>query len=152
MSPASWTHLPPRARASALGSQNHRANSHWLSILHMLMYVFKCYFLKLSHPLLLPLSPKVCPLHLCLLCCPACRITGAIFLDSIYALIYDICLCLSYLLHSNIISIQYNIVIISPFHCWVCPAVNSKIPMLPKLRADSTHLWLSHTFWYCPGP
>ena len=36
-----------------------------------------------SHPLLL-LSPKVCSLHLCLLCCLARRTVGTIFLDSVY--------------------------------------------------------------------
>ena len=54
------------------------------SILHMVMYMFQCCSLKSSHPFLLPLNSKVCSLHLCLLCCPARRITGTIFLDSIY--------------------------------------------------------------------
>ena len=46
------------------------------------MYMFQCYSLKSSHPLL-PLSPRVCSLRLCLLCCPACRVIGTIFLNSI---------------------------------------------------------------------
>ena len=46
--------------------------------------MFQCYFLKLSHSLLLPLSPKVCSLCLCLLCCPAHRIVDAIFVDYLY--------------------------------------------------------------------
>ena len=73
-----------------------------LSILHMVMYMFQCYSFKLSHPLLLALSPKVDSLHFCLLCCPAYRIISTIFLDSIYiyALIYSIFLSLSDLLHS----------------------------------------------------
>ena len=33
------------------------------------MCKFQCYSLKSSHPLLLPLSPKVCSLRLYLLCC-----------------------------------------------------------------------------------
>ena len=33
--------------------------------------------------------------HLCLLCCPACRIISTIILGSIHVLIYDICLSLS---------------------------------------------------------
>ena len=49
----------------------------------MVMYMFQCCSLKSSHPCLLPLSPKVCVLHLCLLCCPACRIVITIFLKSI---------------------------------------------------------------------
>ena len=50
----------------------------------MLMYMFQCYSLKSSHPVLLPLSPKVCSLCLCLLCCPVCRTVDTIFLDSMY--------------------------------------------------------------------
>ena len=74
----------------------------------MVMYLFQCYSLKSSHPLLLPLSPKVCSLCLCLLCWPACRINSTIFLDSIYTrLIYDICLSLSDLLHSVIIDYRF---------------------------------------------
>jgi len=42
--------------------------------------MFQCYSLKSSHSLLLPLNPKVCSLHLSLLCCPACRTVGIIFL------------------------------------------------------------------------
>ena len=42
--------------------------------------MFQCYSLKSSHPHLLPLSPKVCSLHLCLLCRPACGIVVTIFL------------------------------------------------------------------------
>ena len=61
-----------------------QSNSHWFSILHMVMYIFQSYSLKSSHPLLLPLSPKVCSLCLCLLCCSARRIVRTIFLDSIY--------------------------------------------------------------------
>ena len=74
----------------------------------MVMYLFQCYSLKSSHPLILPLSPKVCSLCLCLLCWPACRIISTIFLDSIYTcLIYDICLSLSDLLHSVIIGYRF---------------------------------------------
>jgi len=54
------------------------------SVLHMVIYMFQCYSLKSSHPCLLPLSPKVCSLHLCLLCCLACRIVITVFLNSIY--------------------------------------------------------------------
>ena len=93
--PPPSTSYPSRLfRAPALGALLHASNSHWLSILHMVMYMFQCYSLKSSHPLLL-LSPKVC---LCLLCCPACRIIGTIFLNSlyIYMLIDSICLSLTY--------------------------------------------------------
>ena len=68
-------HLPPHLiplgchRAPGLRSLRRRANSHWLSILHMVMYMFPCCSLNSSHPLL-PLLSKVCLLRLCLHCCP----------------------------------------------------------------------------------
>ena len=46
--------------------------------------MFQCYSLKSSPPLLLPLSPKVSSLHLCLLFCPACRIIRTVFLNFIW--------------------------------------------------------------------
>ena len=58
--------------------------SNWSSVLHMVSYTSQCYSLKSSHLHFLPLSPKICSLHLCLLCCPACRIIITIFLNSIY--------------------------------------------------------------------
>ena len=64
------SNLPPHPispgyrRAPPLGALCHTWNSHWLSILHMVIYMFQCYSLKSSHPLLFPLSPKVCSLHL----------------------------------------------------------------------------------------
>ena len=73
----------------------HVLNSHWPSVLHMVMCMFQYYSLKSSHPLRLPLSPKVCSLCLFLLCCPACWIIGTIFLNSIY-----MCLHIQYLSHS----------------------------------------------------
>ena len=62
MSPLSCTHLPSSpashpfrwSQSTGLSSLHHAANSHWLSILHMVMYMFQCYSLKLSHPLFLP--------------------------------------------------------------------------------------------------
>ena len=103
--PSPPSHLPPHhiplgcPRAPALGPLLHASNLHWSFYLHMVIYMFQCYFLKTSHPWLIPLSPKVCSLHLCLLCCPACR-SVTIFLIHIYALVYSICLSLSDLLHS----------------------------------------------------
>ena len=73
-------------RAMALGAQLHSSNSHWSSVLHIYIYIyiymFQCYSLKSSQALLPPLSPKVCSLCLCLLCCPACRTVRIIFLNS----------------------------------------------------------------------
>ena len=70
MSPRSWTSLPhhstPRGchREPDLSSLHHRANSHWLSILHMVICIFQCYSLNSSHPLLPSLSPQLCSLCL----------------------------------------------------------------------------------------
>ena len=62
------SHLPPHPtllgchRAPDLSSLHHTANFHLLSILHMVMYMFPCYSLKLSHSLLPLLGPQVCSL------------------------------------------------------------------------------------------
>ena len=73
-----WTcvsHLPPHSisqghpSALALSALSHASNLTWPSILHMVIYMFKCYSLKSSNPFLLPQSLKVCSLHLCLFCC-----------------------------------------------------------------------------------
>ena len=61
----------------------HALNLHWSSISHMVVYMFQCYSLMLSHPRLLPES-KVCSVHLCLFCCLAYRVIITIFLNSIY--------------------------------------------------------------------
>ena len=98
------SHLPPHPiplacpRAPALSTLLHTSNLHWPSVLHMVMFMFQCYCFKLSHPRLLPQSPKVCSLHMCLFCCLAYRIVVAKF--HIYALIYNISVSVSGLLHS----------------------------------------------------
>ena len=94
--------------APALSALLHAWNLHWSSIF---TYTFQCYSVKSSHPRLLPQSPKVCSLHLCLFCCLAYGIIITVFLNStyifhiynafhIYALIYCIAVYLSGLLHS----------------------------------------------------
>ena len=45
----------------------------------MIVYLHQCYPLNLSHPLLLPLCPQVCPLHLNLCSFPANRFISTIF-------------------------------------------------------------------------
>ena len=63
MSPSSWTSLPPPtpshtsrlSKSTELSSPCHSANSHLLSALHMVMYMFPCYCLNSSHPFLPPL-------------------------------------------------------------------------------------------------
>ena len=93
MFPPSWIPLPSPSRLSqstGLSSLCHTINSHLLSILHMEMYMFSCYSLSLSHPLLLLLCPQVCSLHLCLNGCSAYRIISIIILDSICICYYTV--------------------------------------------------------------
>ena len=106
------SHLCPLPTPShchrALASQHHTLNSHWLSILHMVIYMFQCYSLKSSHPLLPLLCPKVCSLCLCLLCCPWSLVLS--FEIIIYMLIFDICLSLTslYMIGSRFIHQNRN--------------------------------------------
>ena len=82
MSSPSWTSLPPPtpshpsrlSQSTGLSSLSHTANSHWQSILHMVMYMFPCYSLHSSHPLPF-LHPASISLLLCLPlhCYPANR-------------------------------------------------------------------------------
>ena len=62
------------------------ANSHWLSVLHMVIYMFQCPSLHSSHPLLSPLCPQVCSLCLHLHCCLASRIISTISRFHIYVI------------------------------------------------------------------
>ena len=71
-------------RAPALSAQLHASNLPLSSISHMVIYVFRCCSLTLSHPCLLPQSPKVWSLSLCLFCYLAYRVIITVFLNSIY--------------------------------------------------------------------
>ena len=95
-------HPIPQGHPSApsLSILFHASNLNWWSISHMIIYMLQCYSLKSSHPRLLPQSPKVCSLHLCLFCCLTYRVIVTIFLNSIYTLIYCIGIFLSDLFHS----------------------------------------------------
>ena len=66
--------------APALSTLSHASNLNWRSIPHMIIYMFQCYSLKSSHLCLLPQSPKVCSLHLCLFCCLTYMVIITIFL------------------------------------------------------------------------
>ena len=82
------SHLPshniplghPRAPAP---SMLYPASDCWFNF-YMIVCMFQCHSPKSSHPLPLPLSPKVHSTHLCLFCCLAYRVIIAIFLNSIY--------------------------------------------------------------------
>ena len=56
--------------APAFSALFHASNLDWCSISYMVIYMFQFYSLKSSHPCLLPQSPTLCSLHLCLFCCP----------------------------------------------------------------------------------
>ena len=75
------------SRALALIALRHVSNLHWSSILHMIIYMFKWYFLKPSHSSLLPQNPKVCYLQLCLFWCLAYRVIAKLH---IYICLYAI--------------------------------------------------------------
>ena len=60
------SHLPPHpnpsrlSQSTALSSLLHTAKSHWLSLLHTVMYMFQCCSFSSSHTLLPLLCPEVC--------------------------------------------------------------------------------------------
>ena len=84
------SHVPPHLipqghpSAPALSTLPHASNLDWWSVSHMIIYMFHCYSLKSSLPRLLPQSPTVCSLHLCLFFCLTYRVIITIFLNSTY--------------------------------------------------------------------
>ena len=80
------SHRPPHPipqdhpSAPALRNLSHALNMDWPSISHMIIYMFQCYSLKSSYPHLLPRSPKVCSLHLCVFHCLTYRVIIIMFL------------------------------------------------------------------------
>ena len=65
ISPTSWISLPPPtfshpsrlSQSPSLSFLSQIADSHWLSILHMVVHMLTCYSLHSSHPLLAVSSP-----------------------------------------------------------------------------------------------
>ena len=84
------SHLPPHnislghPRAPAPSMLYPASDIDWWFDSYMIVYMLQCHSPKSSHPLPLPLSPKVRYTHLCLFCCFAYRVIIAIFLNSIY--------------------------------------------------------------------
>ena len=83
--------LPPSLSLPSGSSQctspehlSHASNLGWWSLSPLIVYLFQCYSLRISHPHLLPQSPKVCSVHLCLFFCFAYSVIITIFLNSIY--------------------------------------------------------------------
>ena len=84
------SHLPPHnislghRRAPAPSMLCPASDIDWRFDSYMIVYMLECHSPKSSHPLPLPLSPKVRSTHLCLFSCLAYRVVIAIFLNSIY--------------------------------------------------------------------
>ena len=139
------SHLPPQPiplgcpRASTLGALLHASNLHRWSILNMVIYMFQCYSLKSSHPHVLQLSPKVCSLLLCLLCCLECRITGTVFLNSLYMRSYSVCLALSDLTSLCIIGFSFIHFIRTDSNTFLC------VFMYPQMHYFSWVLYMYTT-------
>ena len=78
------SHLPPQniplghPRAPAPSMLYPALDIDWQFDSYMIVYMFQCHSPKSSHPLPLPLSPKVRYTHLCLFCCLAYRVVIAI--------------------------------------------------------------------------
>ena len=75
---------PGHPRAPAPSMLYPASDIDWRFDSYMIVYMFHCHSPKSSHPLPLPLSPKVWYTHLCLFSCLAYRVVIAIFLNSIY--------------------------------------------------------------------
>ena len=90
MSSQTWTPLPPHIisldhpHAPAPSILYPASDIDWQFVSYMIVHMFQCHSPKSSHPLPLPLSPKVHYTHLCHFCCLAHRVVIAIFLNSIY--------------------------------------------------------------------
>ena len=84
--------LPPSSPPNPSGSSqctspehlSHASNLGWWSVSPLIVYLLQCYSLRTSHPRLLPQSPKVCSVHLCLFFCFAYKVIIIISLNSIY--------------------------------------------------------------------
>ena len=94
--PKSPSHLPPHPipqghpSAPALSTLSHSSNLDWWSISHMVIYMFHCYYLKSSHPRLLPPSPRVYSLHLHLFCCLTYRVIVTILMTQITTMVWSL--------------------------------------------------------------
>ena len=85
-SPARSPHPPPSPPDPSGSSQctrsehlSHASSLGWWYVSPYIIYMFRC-CVETSHPCLLPQSPKVCSVHLCLFFCFAYRVIVTIFL------------------------------------------------------------------------
>ena len=106
------SHLPPQSIPLGFPRTSGFPEQCPVSCIKLALVIYFTYgniYVSMLFSQIIPLSPsptesKSLSLHLCLLCCPACRIIGTIFLDFIYiyALIYVVCLSLSDLLKKTL--------------------------------------------------
>ena len=82
--PPSPSHPSGSSQCTSPEHLSHASNLGWWSVSPLIVYLFQCCSLWTSHPHLLPQSPKVCSVHLCLFFCFAYRVIVTIFLNSIY--------------------------------------------------------------------
>ena len=107
--------LPPPSPPNPSGSSqctspehlSHASNLGWWSVSPLIIYMFPCCSLETSHPCLLPQSPKVCSVHLCLFLCFAYRVIITIFLNSIYTCwsLYTINIYVKFILYEETLSV-----------------------------------------------
>ena len=88
--PPSPSHPSGSSQCSSPEHLSHASNLGWRSVSHLIVYLFQCCSLRTSHPCLLPQSPKVCSIYLCLFFCFAYRVIITIFLNSIYMRYYTV--------------------------------------------------------------
>ena len=84
------SHPSRLSQSTGLSSLHHTANSHWLSVLYRVMYMFQCCSLTSSHP---PL-PLLCPQVFLWVSTAALQKTHHSRFH-LYVLMYDICFSLS---------------------------------------------------------
>ena len=82
--PPSPSHPSGSSQCTSPEHLSNASNLGWWSVSPLIVYLFQCYSLRTSHPHLLPQSPKVCFVHLCLFFCFAYSVIVTIFLNSIY--------------------------------------------------------------------
>ena len=64
--PSSLPHPSGSSQCTSPEHPSHASNLGWRSVSPLIVYLFQCCSLRTSHPRLLPQSPKVCSVHLCL--------------------------------------------------------------------------------------
>ena len=78
--PPSPSHPSGCSQCTSPEHLSHASNLGWWSVSPWIVYLFQCYSLRTSHPRLLPQSPRVCSVHLCLFFSFAYRVSVTIFL------------------------------------------------------------------------